>query len=153
MMGLGLVVLVWELVYRVASGRFEFFPPPTVFIGALLVNHLEFSVGFERFHMAEAMLASTIRIVVGFSVAALLGLVVAMGCSLCSALDLCIRPIASLMMPVPPLAWLPLAISLFGISEPAAQVVIVLSATPTLYMIAIHAIDSVPPCSRRSGSA
>ena len=52
---------------------------------------------------------------------------------------------------MPSIAWFPLAILLFGLTESAITFVVVLGATPSIANGVIGGIDSVPPLLRRVG--
>ena len=52
---------------------------------------------------------------------------------------------------MPSIAWFPLAILLFKLSENAITFVVVLGAAPSIANGLIHGVDHIPPVLRRAG--
>ena len=82
-----------------------------------------------------------------WSSACVLGIVVASSKSLRSG----VGSIITGLQTMPSVAWFPLAILLFGISEQAILFVVVLGAAPSIANGLIAGIDNVPPLLRRAG--
>ncbi|MGD0153350.1 MAG: ABC transporter permease [Thermacetogeniaceae bacterium] len=73
-------------------------------------------------------LTSILRVLQGFGLAALLGIVLGMAIGLSSTLDRTTDLAVQVLKPIPPLAWIPLAILWFGIDEPSKIFIIFLGA-------------------------
>lgn len=71
---------------------------------------------------------SILRVLQGFGLAALLGIVLGTAIGLSSALDRTTDLAIQLLKPIPPLAWIPLAILWLGIDEPSKIFIIFLGA-------------------------
>ena len=59
-----------------------------------------------------------------------------------------VRPIVDLFRPIPPLAWIPIAIVWFGLGEPSKIFVIFLGAFFPIFTNAWRGMVSVPPVSQ-----
>ncbi len=54
----------------------------------------------------------------GFAIAAVLGVGLGLACGWFRAVRLIVRPLVEILRPIPPLAWIPIAIVWFGLGEP-----------------------------------
>ena len=124
--GLAVVIAVWHLLTAVtgiiSANRF---PTPAETAAALQQITVE-GYGNARLleHVARSVLLVTMGFVVASSAGVLLGL--AMGAS--RAAEAFINPIFLVLRPIPPLAWIPLAIVWLGLGDAAKMMVIFVSA-------------------------
>lgn len=134
-----LIVLAgWELLVRGGAIDRTLFPSPT----------MAFAEAAERLSVgtvAEHTLWSLYRIVVGFSLGALAGTVVGIAAGWYRGIGLVLRPVIELLRPIPPLAWIPLAIIWFGLGEPSKFFIIFLGAFFPVVTAAYQGITSVDP--------
>jgi taurine transport system permease protein len=120
------VILVWHVLTAVtgiiSANRF---PTPAETASALQQITVE-GYGNARLleHVARSVLLVTMGFVVASSAGVLLGL--AMGAS--RAAEAFINPIFLVLRPIPPLAWIPLAIVWLGLGDAAKMMVIFVSA-------------------------
>lgn len=91
------------------------------------------------------------RAVVGYAVAIVIGSALGLAVSRWRGLRLAIGSLISGMQTMPSIAWFPLAILLFQLSESAITFVIVLGAAPSIANGIISGIDYVPPSYLRAG--
>lgn len=112
---LGAIFLIWEVASRL--GLLSIVPPPTDCSVALA----ELA---KKGILASAVWASTLRISVGLGIGLMLGVLLgALVGLLRGARDIFAAPF-ELLRPIPPIAWIPIAIALFGINNPSAYFVI-----------------------------
>jgi len=78
--------------------------------------------------LAQATWASVSRVLVGFAAGSTLGITLGVLTGLNAALRISLGAAIELLRPIPPIAWIPLAIALFGIGNPPAIFVIFLGA-------------------------
>jgi ABC-type nitrate/sulfonate/bicarbonate transport system permease component len=121
-----LVVLAWQLLSMVGVLPYYKLPSPleiAVGVKSLLMEGLP--PGYLLYRHA---LESLFRVFCGFSIAACLGfpLGILMGWS--EKLRTLLRPIIEILRPIPPLAWIPIAIIWFGIGIESAAFIIFLGA-------------------------
>ncbi len=72
--------------------------------------------------------ASLQRIVLGFAAGAGLGIIIGVAAGWYRPAQLVMRPLIELLRPIPPLAWIPLALVWFGLGEPSKVFVISIGA-------------------------
>jgi NitT/TauT family transport system permease protein len=143
---IGLTILLWQAV--VWSGwRPEFvLPSPfTVFkrLGELIADGT----------VTDAVVVTMRRALVGYGIALLVG--VAIGGVIVSS-SIARRAVGSMitgLQTMPSIAWFPLAIVLFKLSEGAITFVVVIGAAPSIANGLITGVDHVPPVLRRAGRA
>ncbi|MFG1654473.1 ABC transporter permease [Micromonospora sp. NPDC049275] len=91
------------------------------------------------------------RAVVGFAAAVAVGLLLGLGVSQSRVLRAAIGSMITALQTMPSIAWFPLAILLFQLSEQAIFFVVVLGAAPSIANGVIHGVDYVPPLLKRAG--
>jgi NitT/TauT family transport system permease protein len=131
-----LVVLEWKPEYSLA-------PPADVAadLGARFATS-EFWTG----------LRNTIqRALVGFGLATVIGLALGVAVARIPVLRAAIGSMITALQTMPSIAWFPLAILLFQLSESAIQFVVILGAAPSIANGVIAGVDYVPPLLLRAG--
>ena len=119
--GIVLAIAAWEGVARSGVVSQSVFPPP---IHAV-------AVGMKKIPLADLgghAWVSLQRIALGFSAGALAGVVIAVAGGWYRLFGNLVRPVVELLRPIPPLAWIPMAIVWFGLGEPSKVFVIFLGA-------------------------
>ncbi|MGH2768520.1 MAG: ABC transporter permease [Actinomycetota bacterium] len=91
------------------------------------------------------------RAALGFGMALLLGSAVGIAVSSNAYLRRAIGALITGLQTMPSIAWFPLAILLFQLSERAIQFVVVLGAAPAIAVGIIAGIDQIPPLLLRAG--
>ncbi|MFC4590796.1 ABC transporter permease [Sphaerisporangium corydalis] len=139
-----LVLVIWELV--VLSGwRPEYVLPGPITVLGDLWNRL----GDGDFYNAVAVTMR--RAITGFAVAVLVGLVVGAAVSRVRPLRAAFGSLITGLQTMPSIAWFPLAILLFKLSESAILFVVVLGAAPSIANGLIAGVDYTPPILLRAG--
>ena len=141
---IGIGLAIWQLV--VWSGwRPEYVlpPPATVFrrLGELIADG---TVG-------SALVTTLERAAYGFALALALGVVVGSLVSSSRIVRSAVGSFITGLQTMPLIAWFPLAILLFGLSEQAILFVVVLGAAPSIANGLITGVDHVPPVLLRAG--
>ncbi len=118
-MGLGLLVLVWELVSATSTTNFP--SPMETFKQAVGVFSDPFySKGPNDQGIGWNIYSSLKRVAVGFGLAALVGIPLGFMIGRFTFLSRMFNPLISLLRPVSPLAWLPIGLLVFKGANPAA---------------------------------
>lgn len=99
----------------------------------------------------SAVFATMRRAVFGFLVSIVIGGVIGIAVTASKRVRTAIGSLITGLQTMPSIAWFPLAILLFGLSEGAITFVVVLGATPSIANGVIGGIDSVPPLLKRVG--
>jgi NitT/TauT family transport system permease protein len=139
-----LALLIWQLV--VLSGwkpSYVLAPPAQVF-GTLFEL-----LGTDRFWSAVA--TTLRRAVTGFAVATAIGTLVGLAVSQSSVLRRAVGSLITGLQSMPSIAWFPLAILLFGLSETAIFFVVLIGAAPSIANGLISGVDHIPPVLLRAG--
>ncbi|MEU4545504.1 ABC transporter permease [Nonomuraea dietziae] len=143
-LAVGIVLALWQGV--VWAGFWE----PWVFAGPTEV----FPVLYERLGTAEFWQAVGVtmrRAVTGFAAAVLIGLIVGALVSRVKVLRAAFGSLITGLQTMPSIAWFPLAILLFKLSESAIIFVVILGAAPSIANGLITGVDYTPPLLLRAG--
>ncbi|MDQ1642653.1 MAG: sulfonate transport system permease protein [Actinomycetota bacterium] len=139
-----LTLLIWELT--VLSG----WKPSYVLPGPWAVaKELGSEVTTSTFWHAVA--TTMRRGLIGFAVATVVGLLIGIAVARFAVLRAAIGSMITGLQTMPSIAWFPLAILLFQISETAILFVVVLGAAPSIANGVISGVDYVPPVLKRAG--
>ena len=135
-LGFAVILLAWEAGVRAGFVNRSIMPAPSAVFQALLdlagTGQLFVDLG-----------ASIVRVVVGFLIAAVVGL--ALGVTLGwfrSAADV-LLPVVEAIRPIPPIAWIPIAILWFGIGNAPSYFIVFIGAVFPVFVNAFVAIRSV----------
>ncbi len=140
----GLVLAIWQfVVLREWKPRYVL-PSPTD-VGSVLWDDL-FGADLWR-----AVGTTMRRALVGFGVSLLIGGAIGLAVTHVRVLRLAVGSMITGLQTMPSIAWFPLAILLFKVSEQAILFVVVLGAAPSIANGIIAGVDSVPPILRRVG--
>lgn len=119
LLGLGLLVLVWELVFMGTGGSIP--SPKDTFTQAVQIFSDPFySKGPNDQGVGWNVLSSLKRVAMGFGMAAVVGIPVGFMIGRFNFLSRMFNPLISLLRPVSPLAWLPIGLLVFKGANPAA---------------------------------
>jgi len=88
---------------------------------------------------------SLLRVGVGFTTAALLGVPLGLAIGLYRPLEAALDPVIQILRPISPLAWIPVAIAVLGIHPAAAISLIFLASLFPIVVSSANAVRSVPP--------
>jgi ABC-type nitrate/sulfonate/bicarbonate transport system permease component len=91
------------------------------------------------------MLYSLYRVALGYAIAALLAIPLGLLMGWSTGLLRMVRPLFELVRPIPPLAWIPIAILWFGIGIKSAAFIIFLGAFFPILLNTISGVLSIPP--------
>ncbi|GAT69835.1 ABC transporter permease [Planomonospora sp. ID91781] len=139
-----LVLVAWQLVVLAGWWPEYVFAGPVTTLGVLA----------ERLGEAEFYTAVTVtmrRAVAGFALAIAVGLVVGALVSRIRPLRRAVGSLITGLQTMPSIAWFPLAILLFGLTESAIMFVVVLGAAPSIANGLIAGVDYTPPILLRAG--
>lgn len=89
-------------------------------------------------------LASLARVGVGYSLAALLGVVLGALSGILGTYGLGLRDVLEMLRPIPPIAWVPIAILWFGLGDKSAWFVVFLGAFFPIFIQVAHAFANCP---------
>jgi NitT/TauT family transport system permease protein len=140
----GVVLLAWQIPVWTHWRPSWVLPPPS-------------AVGHELLRLAgqgdfwKAIAITMRRAVAGYALAVLLGAVVGLAVARLRPLRVAIGSLITGLQTMPSIAWFPLAILFFRLSESAILFVVVLGAAPSIANGIIAGVDHVPPLLLRAG--
>jgi len=139
-----MLLLLWQLV--VWSGRYPEYvlPGPSTTLRSL-------SDGVLRGDIPRALTVTLERAAVGFGIALVIGVGIGAVVSRVRVLRVAVGSLITGLQTMPSIAWFPLAIVLFQISEGAILFVVVLGAAPAIANGLIAGSDNVAPILVRAG--
>ncbi|NLT35208.1 MAG: ABC transporter permease [Gaiellales bacterium] len=143
-----LIVALWETASQTGVVDARFFPPPTEIAETFwhMLTHdaqgtpLPFLNMLTESVLMKDLWVSLSRIIVGFFLGAVPGLIIGLSMGLFRPVRLLLRPIVSATYPIPKLALLPLVMVLFGLGETSKYVIIALG---TFFMVLINTMAGV----------
>lgn len=144
LLAISIVLGLWELLVISEWRPIYVLPSP----GQTFASLFEM-LGTEKFWQALSRTVS--RAILGFAVALLIGTLIGILVSRIKPLRLAIGSMITGLQTMPSIAWFPLAILFFGITEQAILFVIVLGAGPSIANGIISGIDHVPSSFTRLG--
>jgi NitT/TauT family transport system permease protein len=141
---LGLALGLWQLV--VASGwRSEFVLPGPLTVFTKLAEIVPTATFWEGVGVTAR------RAAVGFAIATVVGGVVGGLVATMRPVRVAVGALITGLQTMPSIAWFPLAVLLFKLSESAITFVVVLGAAPSIANGLISGVDHVPPILIRAG--
>lgn len=136
LLGFAGVLLLWWL----ATLNSELLPTPIEALQANLdyILHPFYRRGPGDFGLGWLLLASLRRVLIGFGLGALVAIPLGFLIGMSRQAMLALNPIIQIFRPVSPLAWLPIALSIFNLADPSAIFVIfITSLWPTIINTAL----------------
>lgn len=134
---LGLLVVLWELFSRFVVPYYDpsglSLPPPSAGI-ADTINLL------KQGYLHQHVIASARRVYLGFALAALLGIPIGI---LMGMFDLALRqlnPVVGILRPIPPVAWIPITLLWFGVTDKQQYFIIFIG---TIFPLILHTVAGV----------
>ncbi len=91
------------------------------------------------------------RVALGFGAAVLAGIPVGLALGWYPAVNQVVNPTLQMLRPISPIAWIPVAILLFGVGDVTAVFLIFLSAFFPIVLAGVSGVSNVPAIFRRAG--
>jgi NitT/TauT family transport system permease protein len=142
LVGIAGVVVVWAVI--AAATASAAIPSPAAVWSA-------FVDGVRDGSIPEAALKTLIRLAFSFVVAVALGVALGLGLALHEFTRRAVRPLVVALQITPFVAWVPLAVIWFGVTERAVVFVAIVGSFPAMTLATIQAIRQVPPLYERAG--
>lgn len=144
LIAIALLLGVWQVVVWSGWRPRYVLPGPVEVIGTLFE-----AIGTAQFWKAISITMQ--RALLGFAVAIVIGTVIGVAVSRSKVLRSGVGSLITGLQSMPSIAWFPLAILLFSLSETAILFVVVIGAAPSIANGLITGIDHIPPLWLRAG--
>lgn len=140
---LGVILLTaWALAVRWSGTKI--FPSPAD-VGRAVLSLSEKSLLWSYIR------DSLMRVAAGYIAAVVIGVPLGMFAGWYSTLDRALNPLVQLLRPISPLAWMPLAVIWFGVSNMAPMFLIFLASLFPIIVATTNAVRNVPPMFIQAG--
>ena len=149
-----LFVAIWEFCWYMRWANPMLMPPPHIFLQDILLVGKLFdkstrlgnpSAGLIALTIAKTVGASTLRVVIGLAVALVISLAVGMAIRYSPLFGRLILPVINLLAPISPIAWLPVAMLIFGLGNAPAIFLVYIALFFIMTLATLNLIDTLPP--------
>ena len=134
----------WEAGARLGVLNPAILPPPSQFIPYLIETSGSVGLGVNKVSYAQSLVETVIRVALGFGLGVGTGLLMGTLLSAVSWARVIGVPIAQILAPIAPIAWIPLAIVLFGTGDGAAVFVVFMGIAASMTLATVAAMSGVP---------
>lgn len=139
-----ILVGLWEFSGYLGWKYTHIFPPPSHFLGSIADNGFKIGLGSQAAGIPESILSSFVRVFAGLGIGFICALFAGMVISMSVWVKRFIMPIVELLAPIAPIAWIPLALVVFGIGNQTAIFIVFMGVFFILTIATIKAIETVP---------
>jgi NitT/TauT family transport system permease protein len=147
----------WEILWAIGWADAKLLPPPHIFLGSIAdqakffntVSRWQIGAGqggdvpTPAMAVVDTVLATTGRVLAGLLIASVLALSIGIGVRYFELFGKLSLPTVTLLAPVSPIAWLPVAIFLFGIGNGPAIFMVVIALLFHMVLATVNQIDNV----------
>ena len=155
-LSIGLFAGIWEFLWAIGWADPKLLPPPHIFLGSIADQGKFFNTA-TRWQVGQSMGegpsafesvmitvgATTMRVFLGLVIACVLAISVGVAVRYWHVFDKLVLPTVTLLSPVSPIAWLPVAIFIFGIGNGPAIFMVVIALFFHMVLATITQIDGV----------
>jgi len=137
-------LFLWEWFYRSESVISNLFPPPTILLETLLSTDFKIGIGSQAQTITYSIFSSLSRVYIGLFLGFFLAIIIGGLIFINPYLNAFFSPIIRLLAPIAPIAWIPLALVIFGIGNTTAIFIVFMGVFFTLTISTTSALNSVP---------
>ena len=141
---IGIVLAIWQVVVWLRLWPDYVLPGPLTVLGRLAAD-------LTGSDLPTATLITLRRAAIGFGLALVLGSLLGLAIVRSRLLRTAVASLITGLQTMPSIAWFPLAILLFGLSETAIMFVVILGAAPSIANGLIAGVDHIPRIILRAG--
>lgn len=127
---------VWQLLAQFSALNAAILPPPSEVVKEALTL-------LRSGELTTNLVGSLLRVAVGFGLAAVAGVGIGAATFLVPPFGRWLAPLVEVLRPIPPIAWIPIAILWFGLGNNAAVFIVFLGAFFPIFVTATFSIRGV----------
>lgn len=140
-LGIITLIVIWQIISTVITNK-NALPSPQIVFSAF-IRAMIVPIGPMTLPLHIGM--SLLRVTIGYVVAAFLGITMGLLMAWSKTINAVIKPVFELVRPIPPLAWIPMAIIWFGIGETTKYFIIFIATFTTITLNAYSGAKRVDP--------
>lgn len=133
-----LIFTVWQWVCGSGLVHDYLFPSPAK------VGERLWELG-EEGYLLPSLTATLLRMAVGFSISAAIGLTIGLIMGVCPIVNSCLKSLFLGLQTLPTAAWVPISLLIFGLREEGIYFVIIMSSSPAVALSVSSGILQIPP--------
>lgn len=136
---------VWEVIGANPENPIaQVLPPPSRFLPVLFESDFQIGLGSQSASIYQSVTVTLVRVILGMTVAFIGSIICGLLISLSRWSELFILPILGLIAPIAPIAWVPLALVIFGVSNLTAVFIVFMGVFFTLTIATVAEIKRIP---------
>ena len=140
-----ILVGLWEIIGSNPENPItQVLPPPSQFLPVLFKSDFKIGLGSQAASIYQSVAVTLIRVLVGMAIAFIGSILCGLLISLSKWSELFILPILGLIAPIAPIAWVPLALVIFGVSNLTAIFIVFMGVFFTLTIATVAEIKRIP---------
>lgn len=141
-----LVIVAWELAGQYSSSPLiTILPPPSQFLATIADSGFKIGLGSQAATIDESVMSTLVRVFAGMAIAFFAAILTGALLSLSRFASWVFSPLLQLLAPIAPIAWIPTAIILFGISNTTAIFIVFMGVYFILTIATLNEIQRIPP--------
>jgi NitT/TauT family transport system permease protein len=139
------LIAIWEGVGSNPENPItQVLPPPSRFLPVLLESDFKIGLGSQSASIYQSVALTLIRVSLGIAIAFVGSIICGLLISLSRWSELFILPVLGLIAPIAPIAWVPLALVVFGVSNLTAVFIVFMGVFFTLTIATVAEIKRIP---------
>jgi NitT/TauT family transport system permease protein len=144
-LSVGAVLGAWELAGLRGGALASVLPPPSQFLRSVAESNFRIGLGSQAASVTQSLMATFLRVFVGMGLAFVAAILTGALLSLSRIATWSLSPILQLLAPIAPIAWIPTAIVVFGISDITAIFIVFMGVYFILTLATLAEIRRIPP--------
>jgi NitT/TauT family transport system permease protein len=141
---IAVLVGIWEILAYSDWQYANIFPSPSHFLRDLSQNGFRIGLGSSAAGIPESIASSFFRVFAGLGIGFACALATGMVISMSVWVKRFSMPVIELLAPIAPIAWIPLALVVFGIGNQTAIFIVFMGVFFMLTIATVKAIETVP---------
>lgn len=143
---LTLIVLLWEIAGAGGgSALTAVLPPPSKFVPAVAESGFRIGLGSQAVPLGQSIIATFLRVFAGMGLAFIAAIATGALLSLSRFATAALSPVLYVLAPIAPIAWIPTAIVVFGITNTTAIFIVFMGVYFILTIATLAEIRRIPP--------
>jgi NitT/TauT family transport system permease protein len=122
-----------------------FLPPPSHFLQTAFASGFRIGLGSQAVPVYQSVMSTFLRVFAGMGLAFAAAVLTGAALSLSPFATWCMNPLLYILAPIAPIAWIPTAIVVFGISNVTAVFIVFMGVYFILTIATLAEIKRIPP--------